>query len=191
MLRGGRGLHFKDQWNSFPSIFKNTWTHHDYYWHPKRKNKRTLKCFQTVNPFQLHTEFLTRTFTVFLEFSVWMQMVCECQAVSSAMIKHDKINKDSKTGTQTGRVQCVNDTRGHNRLKHEGDPLDRSTWHERRQVLSPRRERNTLLEVFRGKISTNHKNKRLYICVSAENQLELKKKINCTFGEPWMDKTTT
>lgn len=92
------------------------------------------------------------------------------------MIKQDKINKDSKTGTQTGRVQRVNDTRGHNRLKDEGNRLDRSTWHKRRQVLSPRRERNTLLEVFRGKIYTNHKNKRLYICVSAENQLELKKK---------------
>lgn len=108
-------------------------------------------------------------------------MVGECQTESSAMIKHDKINTDSKTGTQTGRVQRVNDTRGHGRLKHEGNRLDWSMWHKRRQVLSPRRERNTEITKIR----------RLYICVSAEKQLELKKKVNCTFGEPWMDKSTT
>lgn len=115
----------------------------------------TIIGIETMNLFQLRTEFLTRTFTVFLKYSIWMQMVSECRVESSTMIK-PWLNKQRTVKPEHELVEfsVLMTQEGTNRLKHKGNRLDWSTWHERRQVLSPRRERNTLLDLFRGKIST-------------------------------------
>lgn len=126
--------------------------------------------FPNHEPFPVTSRFLTRSFTAFLDFSIWMRMRSEGPTISDGSesitaIKHDKINTD--------RVQVDHKVEmregGRGRLKHEGKRVRWSAWHERRQLSSKQQDgekgrgkkdkemaashTNTLLDVG-GKIST-------------------------------------
>lgn len=61
---------------------------------------------------------------------------------------------------------------------------------EEASVITQEREKHTPGSFQRKKSQQKHEKKSLNKCVSAANQLELKKKDKCTFGKPWKDKTT-
>lgn len=136
-------------------------------------NRRQM--FPNHEPVSVTSRFLTKTFTAFLDFSIWMQMRSEGPTISGGsesitVIKHDKINTDRvKVEHKLAEFSVEMREEGTDRLKHEGKWLDWSAWHDRRQLSSKQEDRekrrgkkdkemaalhtNTLLDV-RGKIST-------------------------------------